>query len=239
MKASMKAVTTAAGSAGSFAGRAGLAQPLVLRGVLVLFGVGVLTVSARLSVPFYPVPLTMQTLAVLLVGGLLGPMLGASAVASYLAIGAMGAPVFASGLGGFAIFAGPTGGYLVGFLPAAFLMGLAVRWARTRSGWEAPPGVGAPRGAASGDRRASTQPGGRWAPARELAVLAAGAVLASIAIYVLGVPWLARVIDSSLGHAVDVGAVPFLLGDAVKASVAIGAIRTGGAALSRRGLLPF
>jgi biotin transport system substrate-specific component len=61
---------------------------------LVLAGIGILAASAWLSVPFYPVPLTMQTLAVLLVGGALGPALGVSAVVGYLALGALGAPVF-------------------------------------------------------------------------------------------------------------------------------------------------
>jgi biotin transport system substrate-specific component len=221
----MKAGMMATGSAASTVWRRSLAQPLVLRAALVLAGMGVLTVGAWVSVPFYPVPLTMQTLAVLLVGGLLGPTLGVSAVAGYLAVGLMGAPVFHNGLGGLALLAGPTGGYLVGFLPAAFLMGLAVRWARstTRAG-----ATGAPLTAV-----------GRWALVREWTVLAGGAVVAGIAIYALGVPWLALFTGGSLRHAVAVGAVPFILGDLLKTAVAIGAVRLGGAALSRRGLLPF
>jgi biotin transport system substrate-specific component len=210
----MKASTTTAGGAGSTVGRTAVTYPLVLRAALVLVGMGVLTVSAWLSVPFYPVPLTMQTLAVLLVGGLLGPTLGVSAVAGYLAVGMAGAPVFHNGLGGLAVFAGPTGGYLVGFLPAVFLMGLAALWARTTTG-------------------------GRTAPLREMVVLAVGAVLASTAVYICGVPWLALFTHSSLGHAAAIGARPFLLGDLLKAAVAIGAIRMGGTALSGRGLLPF
>ncbi|MFH1266177.1 MAG: biotin transporter BioY [Planctomycetota bacterium] len=239
MKASMKAMATAAGSATSTVGRTSLARPLTLRAGLVLAGMAVLTVGAWLSVPFYPVPLTMQTLAVLLVGGLLGPTLGVSAVAGYLAIGLMGAPVFHNGLGGLAILAGPTGGYLVGFLPAAFLMGLAVRWARTATGAQATSERRADRGPGAELGRSSARPGGWRAPARELAVLAAGAVLASVAIYVLGVPWLALFTGGSLRHAAAVGAVPFVLGDLLKAAVAVGAVRLGGAALSRRGLLPF
>jgi biotin transport system substrate-specific component len=216
----MKAGMMATGSAASTVWRRSLAQPLVLRTALVLAGIGVLTVGAWISVPFYPVPLTMQTLAVLLVGGLLGPRLGVSAVAGYLAVGMMGAPVFHNGLGGLALLAGPTGGYLVGFLPAALIMGLAVRWAR-------------------GTTRAQLGAGARWsAPAREWVVLAAGAVLAGVAIYALGVPWLALFTGGSLRHAAAVGAVPFILGDLLKTAVAIGAVRLGGTALSSRGLLP-
>ena len=88
-------------------GGSSLALQGVRRLVLVMVGVGLLTASAYLSVPFYPVPLTMQTLAVLLIGGLLGPTLGASSVAGYLALGAAGAPVFHNGLGGAAVLVGP------------------------------------------------------------------------------------------------------------------------------------
>ena len=101
------------------------ARPIAAATASVAAGVGILTASAWLSVPFYPVPLTMQTLAVLLIGGLLGSRLGVATVASYLALGLAGAPVFHGGTGGPAVLPGPTGGYLVGFLPAAFLMGWA------------------------------------------------------------------------------------------------------------------
>ena len=251
------------GGGASAVGRTASAHPVVLwvilRVALVLAGVGVLTVSAWLSVPFYPVPLTMQTLAVLLVGGLLGPRLGASAVAGYLAVGLMGAPVFHNGLGGVAVFGGPTGGYLVGFLPAAFLMGLAVRWAGITAGRRGDLGRMTVDGAGRGDSISSASDpsasdsgsslsgastpsalaGGWKVSVPGILTLISGAVLASVAIYVFGVPWLAWSTHSTLGHALDVGAVPFVLGDVLKAAVAIGAIRMGGAALCRRGLLPF
>jgi biotin transport system substrate-specific component len=202
------------------------AGTLLLKAGLVLAGVGALTAGAWLSVPFYPVPVTMQTLAVLLVGGLLGPTLGVSTVAGYLALGLLGAPVFHNGLGGLAVLVGPTGGYLVGFLPAVFLMGLAAR--RVGS-------MGSSSARGSG-RPAAT---GRGAAVRETAVLGAGAVLAGAAIYCLGVPWLALFTGGSLSRAVAVGAVPFLWGDLLKTVVAVGALRAGTSALSRRGLLPL
>lgn len=100
----------------------------------VLLGVAALAVSARVSIPIWPVPVTGQTLAVLLVGALLGPRRGLLSVSSYLAAGAMGAPVFAVGAG-LAYMAGPTGGYLIGFLPAAALAGiLTQRWGDRRAG---------------------------------------------------------------------------------------------------------
>jgi len=78
-------------------------------------------VSVRL--PFSPVPVTMQTLVVLLSGALLGRSLGASAQALFLAAGALGAPVFASGAAGVAHLMGPTGGYMLAFPVAAAVVG--------------------------------------------------------------------------------------------------------------------
>ena len=84
-----------------------------------------LVASAYLSIelPFSPVPITGQTLGVLLVAMALGRVRGTAVVAAYLAEGAAGLPVFASGKAGLAILFGPTGGYLLGFLAAAWLVG--------------------------------------------------------------------------------------------------------------------
>lgn len=94
---------------------------------MALLGSAVLAASAQVSLPMWPVPATLQTLAVLLLGALGGSRLGVASVALYLAEGAMGLPVFAHGTGGIAVLAGPTAGYLLGFLPAAALAGLAGR----------------------------------------------------------------------------------------------------------------
>lgn len=92
----------------------------------VLAGVALLTLSAKIQIPFHPVPMTMQSAMVLLLGGLLGPRLGAGTVAAYVVLGAAGAPVFAAApYGGLPYLMGPTGGYLIGFIAAAALMGLA------------------------------------------------------------------------------------------------------------------
>ena len=85
--------------------------------------------------PATPVPQSAQTLAVLLVGGLLGPKWGPLSVVLYLILGAVGLPVFADGAAGMSVLAGPTAGYLVGFVVAAWWMG-ACRWrARSYSLW--------------------------------------------------------------------------------------------------------
>ncbi len=101
-----------------------------LRAVLLaVLGSALLTLSAKAQVPFYPVPMTMQTLVVLLIGMALGPRLGAATVLFYLAQGAAGLPVFAGtpekGIG-LAYLLGPTGGYLAGFAVAAGVSGWIV-----------------------------------------------------------------------------------------------------------------
>ena len=101
---------------------------------VVLAGSALLALSARLSFHLGPIPFTGQTLAVVLLGALLGSRRAVASVAAYLLEGAMGAPVFAGGAFGVAYMAGPTGGYMAGFLAAAWLTGsLAERgWDRDR-----------------------------------------------------------------------------------------------------------
>ena len=94
---------------------------------LALLGSALLAASAQVSLPMWPVPATLQTLAVLLLGALGGSRLGAASVGLYILEGAMGLPVFANGTGGLAVLAGPTAGYLLGFLAAAWLAGLSGR----------------------------------------------------------------------------------------------------------------
>jgi biotin transport system substrate-specific component len=100
--------------------------------VLAVIGSILLTISAKIQVPFWPVPMTMQTFVVLVLGVAYGWRLAGATVLLYLAQGALGLPVFAGG-GGLPYMAGPTGGYLAGFLAAAVAVGwLAERgWARS------------------------------------------------------------------------------------------------------------
>lgn len=101
---------------------------------LALVGTALLTLSAKVQVPFWPVPMTMQTFAVIVIGMAYGWRLGGATVALYLLEGAVGLPVFAGtpekGIG-IAYMAGPTGGYLVGFVVAAMTAG----WLAER-GWD-------------------------------------------------------------------------------------------------------
>ena len=95
-----------------------------LKAFLVVIGSLLLATSAQFKIPLYPVPVTGQTLVVLLIRMVYGPRLGGVTIAAYLLQGIIGLPVFAGGMFGIATLLGPTGGYLGGFLIAAIVMGV-------------------------------------------------------------------------------------------------------------------
>jgi biotin transport system substrate-specific component len=103
---------------------------LILGGSLLI----ALSAQLRIILPFSPVPITGQTFTVLLIGALYGSKRGPATVMTYLALGVMGLPVFAGGAFGVARLVGPTAGYLVGFLAAAFVVGLL-----SERGWDRKP----------------------------------------------------------------------------------------------------
>ena len=92
----------------------------------IFFSTCLLAISSKIKIPFYPVPMTMQTLIVLSIGIIFGPRLSTIILTTYIAEGIMGIPVFAGtpekGIG-FAYVVGPTGGYLIGFVISSFLAG--------------------------------------------------------------------------------------------------------------------
>ena len=108
------------------AGRAGLYDLALVLGGSLLIGV-----TSQLTIPLPVVPVTGQTFAVLLLGMLFGARLGVWTVLTYLLEGAAGLPVFSGGRSGPAMLLGPTGGYLVGFLAAAAVVGLLAQ-----RGWD-------------------------------------------------------------------------------------------------------
>ena len=160
------------------------AQSLTRQLVSVLAGTILLALSARVQIPFWPVPFSMQTFVVLALGMVYGPALGAATVLAYLGQGLMGLPVFVAG-GGPAYLAGPTGGYLLGMVPAAWIVGELVR-----RGWAANP----------------------------LKAIAAAA-LGNLAVYLVGVSWLALWLGG-ISQAISAGLLPFLPGAALKIAAA-------------------
>ena len=98
-------------------------ESLWAKAILAIVGTAVLALSAKVQIPFWPVPMTMQTFVVLVLGMAYGARLGAVTVGLYLVEGAAGLPVFATG-SGLAYIAGPTGGYLIGFILASYVIGM-------------------------------------------------------------------------------------------------------------------
>ena len=150
----------------------------------------VTAVAAQISVPLFAVPFTLQVLAVILSGLLLGPRYGALSQAIYLLVGAIGAPVFAHFSGGLAVILGPTGGYLVSYPVAAAVAGLAARAARDAS------------------RRRALWTSFVWGCAG-LAV-----------IYAFGAIWLSVVTDLPLAVALTQGVLIFVPFDLIKVALA-------------------
>lgn len=104
--------------------------------LLVLVGSALLIISAKIKVPFYPVPMTLQTFAVMAIAAAYGAPLAVATVLVYLAEGLFGLPVFTNtppAVAGPAYFLGPTGGFLVGFVIAAFIVGFAADRGQDRS----------------------------------------------------------------------------------------------------------
>lgn len=113
-----------------------------LRDALLIGGAALLTAllaQVAVPVPGSPVPITGQTLAVVLTAAALGPARGVAGQALYLVLGAVGLPFYSDASGGIEVVAGATGGYLIGFLPAALLIGLAAQHGQDRKVWKALP----------------------------------------------------------------------------------------------------
>ena len=109
---------------------------LLKQAALVVLGIAVLAVAAKISVPMWPVPITMGTFAVLTLGAAYGPRLGLVTTLGYMAVGALGFDVFAGSSAekfGLAYMMGGTGGYLLGYVLATVLLGMLARagWDRT------------------------------------------------------------------------------------------------------------
>ena len=100
-----------------------LPRHLVTDITLVVLGAAFVGALAQLYVPLWPVPVTGQTLAVLLVGATLGSLRGALSMVVYAVAGGVGVPWFSEAAHGWSVIAGPTGGYIVGFVLSAFLVG--------------------------------------------------------------------------------------------------------------------
>lgn len=102
---------------------------------MVAFGVALISLAAKVQVPLWPnpTPVTLQTLAIFAISAAYGSRLAVTTILAYIIAGALGAPVFAGPLAGPAYFAGPTGGYLAGFVVMAYITGLAADYGWSKS----------------------------------------------------------------------------------------------------------
>ncbi|MCV6585865.1 MAG: biotin transporter BioY [Marinibacterium sp.] len=181
----------------------------IWKAALVLGGSLFIAAAAQVSVPMIPVPMTLQTLAILIVGLTFGSRLGAATLLAYLGEGAMGLPVFANGGSSLALV-GPTAGFLLGFVGMAWLAGLAVE-------------KGLARGVVS----------------TALSCIAISALLYVPGVaWPMAVAGLFGFEGSWVGSSADViwtyWVSPFLLGDAIKACIAALVVGGGWAALKAR-----
>ena len=143
--------------------------------------------GAYIMIPLPLVPITLQTLFLNLAAALLGGRLGALSQVVYVLIGIIGLPVFAGGKAGFGVVLGPTGGYLIGFIAAGYVVGKLIEL--------------------------KENPGFIWT--------ACAMLIGMIVIYGCGITQLSIVARLSVGKAVAVGALPFLIGDGIKILAAV------------------
>jgi biotin transport system substrate-specific component len=156
--------------------------------VVLISAFALLTAAAaqvRIPLPFTPVPITGQTFAVLLAGAALGSRAGAISQGLYVLLG-LAFPVYAGGNSGWEYATGATGGFLVGFVVSAWIVGALAERRQDRSAATAIPAF----------------------------------LTGSIAIYCIGVPWLASTLNVSWVEAVELGLAPFVVGDLAKAGIA-------------------
>jgi biotin transport system substrate-specific component len=99
---------------------------LIRNMVLAALFAALLAISGQIAIPIGPVPITLQTMMILLAGSILGSRWGAISVLVWILLAAVGAPVLSGGTGGLGVLFGPTGGYILGFLIAVFLVGWSI-----------------------------------------------------------------------------------------------------------------
>jgi biotin transport system substrate-specific component len=168
------------------------ARAFAVDAALVLAGVAVVALLAQVEIPLWPVPITGQTLGVIIVGASLGAWRGAAALTTYMVLGLAGLPIFAGLTGSLVAIAKPSFGFVIGFIFSAFVAG----WFAERA-WDRRP-----------------------------ALAFVGFAAASVVPFLFGIPYLAFVLNVSLGldltfwQILEAGLFPFIVGGLVKAGIA-------------------
>ena len=158
-----------------------------------------LCMIAPFSFPVGPVPISLATLVIYLAVYVLGWKMGTVSVLLYLLLGMVGIPVFSGFSGGFVKLAGPTGGYLVGYIPLALISGLFILLSTKLP---------------STDKRAAKAILPRL-------IQVAGMVLGTVVLYALGTAWFCIIMDCTASYAMGLCVLPFIPGDIIKILIAI------------------
>lgn len=166
-------------------------KPNTLKPVFTSLFAALICAGSFIAIPIGPVPIVLQNAFAVLSGLLLGPIQGAGAVGLFILAGTLGLPVFSGGKSGFAVLTGPTGGYLAGYILAAFIAGTAARRAEK----------------ADKDQT--------------LPIFISAALAGFACIYIPGVLVLKRTLNLSFADALAKGVIPFLAGDLIKAAIII------------------
>jgi len=177
--------------------------------VLTALFASLIIVGAYIRFPLPPVPITLQTLFVISSSLLGGTAIGVGSVAIYLLLGAVGLPVFTAG-GGLGILLGPTGGFLFGLLPAALLAGIAGNYARKNT-----------IDNTKDEHKENTTGAQKTKKRTYLFLCILFGTLATLAIYLVGVPFLKYNRSLSWKVALQAGMLPFLIGDTIKLIVSV------------------
>ncbi|MER3390168.1 MAG: biotin transporter BioY [Microcella sp.] len=168
-----------------------VSRSLATDAALVVAGTALVAILAQVAIPLWPVPVTGQTLAVLLVGASLGAARGAASLTLYALLGGLGLPIYSDASSGWTVLLGPTGGYILGFIASAAIVGWAAerQWDR---GWFKP---------------FVTFIGG------SIVVFAIGLPWLAVSLGQLGLP-------NDLGAVLASGFMPFIIGGVIKAAIA-------------------
>ncbi len=157
---------------------------------LIAIFTALLAICSWISLSIGPVPFTLQTFGVCVAAGLLGAKRGTVSVVVYILLGAVGVPVFAGFKGGPAVLVGPTGGYIIGFVLSAIVIGNVVRYAKTKKSW------------------------------RRMLIIFLGMIVGDVCCFVIGTAQFMLVMHTNLQSALVLCVLPYLLPDLAKIIVA-------------------
>lgn len=160
--------------------------------IIIAIFASLIVASSYIAFPIGPIPITLQSMFVLLAGLLGGQAIALASIATYLVLGAIGLPVFYGGVGGFAHFISPTGGFLISWIVAAPIVGLIV------------------------DRSFKKEELKETTTKKQLLAIILASVVGTVIFYLIGVPYLKLILDISWAQAIAIGLIPFIAGDLIK-----------------------